>query len=73
MEKVSAKSRLFEHVAEKELLGYRVSAECWSMCAKQTRIRCLRWHLPGEAAEALLELATGGSPKLRSLPSSRAC
>jgi hypothetical protein len=58
------KARLFEHVAEEALLSYGVPTE-WLQDVRQadedTLLR-LADHLPGEAAEALLELATGGKP-----------
>ena len=58
------KARLFEHVAEEALLSYGVPAE-WLQDVRQANedtLLTLADHLPGEAAEALLELATGGRP-----------
>jgi len=58
------RARLFEHVAEEALLSYGVPAE-WLHDVRQATedtLLTLADHLPGEAAEALLELATGGKP-----------
>jgi superfamily I DNA/RNA helicase len=52
-------------VAEQELLAYGVPAE-WLpdvRVANEDTLLDLTDHLPAEAAEALLELATGGQPK----------
>lgn len=65
-EQVSPKPRLFAHVADDELLGYGVPAE-WLRDVREANedtLLQLADHLPGEAAEALLELATGGSPQV---------
>jgi len=59
------KVRLFEHVAEEALLSYGVPAE-WLPDVRQANedtLLTLADHLPSEAAEALLELATGGKPQ----------
>jgi hypothetical protein len=59
------KARLFEHVAEEALLSYGVPAE-WLPDVRQANedtLLQLADHLPSEAAEALLELATGGKPQ----------
>ena len=56
--------RIFVDVPEDELLGYGVPAE-WLDDVKQATeesVLELSEHLPAEAAEALLDLATGGSP-----------
>src|SRR6266478_3281522 len=56
--------RLFEHVAAEALLSYGVPAE-WVhdvRHANEDTLLTLADHLPSEAAEALLELATGGKP-----------
>lgn len=60
-----AKLKLFEHVAEDELLGYGVPPEWLSDVrqADEDSLLGLADHLPAEAAEALLELATGGTPQ----------
>ena len=55
---------LFAGVPDEELLGYGVPAE-WLADVKQATedtLLVLAEHLPAEAAEALLELATGGKP-----------
>jgi mRNA-degrading endonuclease RelE of RelBE toxin-antitoxin system len=63
-EQVSPKPRLFDHVADDELLGYGVPAEWLADVreANEDSLLKLADHLPSEAAEALLELATGGKP-----------
>ncbi len=63
---VPAKPRLFDHVAEETLLSYGVPVE-WLPDVRQAdddSLLELAGHLPGEAAEALLELATGGTPHI---------
>jgi len=63
-EQVSIKPRLFEHVADEELLSYGVPTE-WLADVRQANedsLLMLADHLPSEAAEAMLELATGGKP-----------
>ena len=64
-EQVSAKPRLFDHVADEEILGYGVPAEWLADVreANEDTLLTLADHLPSEAAEALLELATGGKPQ----------
>src|SRR5712692_6487469 len=60
------KVRLFEHVAEDTLLHYGVPIE-WLHDVRQANedtLLTLADHLPSEAAEALLELATGGKPHI---------
>lgn len=55
---------LFAGVPEEDLLGYGVPAE-WLAdvhTATEESLLALADHLPAEAAEALLELATGGKP-----------
>ena len=63
---------LLAHVPDEELLGYGVPAE-WLADVRQATedtVLALADHLPAEAAEALLELATGGTPhKVRPTPS----
>jgi mRNA-degrading endonuclease RelE of RelBE toxin-antitoxin system len=56
---------LFQKVSDGELLGYGVPVE-WLPDVKavdEDGLLELADHLPGEAAEALLELATGGKPR----------
>jgi len=63
---VAAKKPLFAHIAAEELLSYGVPAE-WLNDVRQVTddtLLTLADHLPGEAAEALLELATGGKPRM---------
>ena len=57
---------LFAHVAEDELLAYGVPAEWLGDVrrADEDSLLVLADHLPSEAAEALLELATGGKPQV---------
>ena len=57
---------LFANFSDEELLSYGVPDE-WLEDVKNARednLLMLVDHLPGEAAEALLELATGGKPKI---------
>lgn len=61
---VPPKPLLFAHVAEETLLGYGVPLE-WIEEVRQAdedSLLALADHLPGEAAEALLNLATGTIP-----------
>ena len=56
---------LFSRASDDELLGYGVPAE-WLVDVKKATedtLLVLADHLPAEAAEALLELATGGKPR----------
>src|SRR6266851_3063895 len=66
------KPPLFEHLSEDELLSFGVPVE-WlpdARRATEDTLLVLADHLPGEAAEALLEMATGGKPRARpSVPS----
>ena len=58
------KARLFAHVADDALLNYGVPVE-WLHDVRQANedtLLKLADYLPGEATEALLELATGGQP-----------
>jgi len=57
---------LFADKSDEELLGYGVPAE-WLNDVRQANedsLLLLADRLPGEAAEALLELATGGKPRV---------
>ena len=60
------KPPLFADKADDELLGYGVPAEWLGDVKRATEdtLLVLADHLPAEAAEALLELATGGKPRL---------
>jgi mRNA-degrading endonuclease RelE of RelBE toxin-antitoxin system len=58
------KALLFANITAEALLGYGVPAE-WLVDvqkADEDALLALTDHLPGEAAEALLQLATGGKP-----------
>ena len=60
------KPRLFAEVSDDHLLNYGVPLE-WLNDVRQANedtLLTLADHLPSEAAEALLELATGGKPKV---------
>ena len=60
------KPLLFEHIAAETLLSYGVPAE-WVddvLKANEDTLLQLADHLPSEAAEALLDLATGVTPKV---------
>ena len=62
----TASKPLFAGRKDDELLGYGVPAE-WLDDVKQATdatLLALADHLPAEAAEALLELATGGKPRV---------
>jgi len=57
---------VFAETSDDELLGYGVPAE-WILDVKKATSQTLLTltdHLPAEAAEALLELATGGKPRM---------
>ncbi len=57
---------LFSEFSDEELLSYGVPPE-WIDDVRQAneeQLLVLADHLPGEAAEALLELATGGTPQV---------
>jgi superfamily I DNA/RNA helicase/mRNA-degrading endonuclease RelE of RelBE toxin-antitoxin system len=61
-----AKRLLFKGLTDADLLAYGVPVE-WLADVKQAdedSLLTLAEHLPAEAAEALLELATGGKPKV---------
>ena len=61
-----AAAPLFANVSDDDLLGYGVPAE-WLKDVRAVNdddaLLLLTDHLPSEAAEALLELATGGTPR----------
>lgn len=56
---------IFASLSDEELLGYGVPAEWLAdvKAATEDSLLALGDHLPAEAAEALLELATGGKPQ----------
>lgn len=61
------KPPLFSQVAEEVLLGYGVPSD-WLVDVKRAdedSLLLLADHLPAEAAEALLELATGATPQIK--------
>ena len=62
----AAKPALFAKRSDDELLGYGVPAEWLAdvRLADEDGLLALADHLPNEAAEALLELATGGTPRV---------
>ena len=63
---VPAKKPLFAKISDDNLLSYGVPAE-WLHDVRQATddtLLTLADHLPSEAAEALLELATGGKPRM---------
>ncbi|NWN82197.1 MAG: UvrD-helicase domain-containing protein [Halomonas sp.] len=60
----SAKPRLFDDISDETLLSYGIPVD-WLDDVRQANedsLLELADHLPSEAAEALLELATGGTP-----------
>lgn len=63
---------LFTDIGDDELLTYGVPAEWLGdvRAATEDTLLALADHLPAEAAEALLELATGGKPRAALLPGS---
>jgi superfamily I DNA/RNA helicase len=70
VQQAPAKPLLFAHVSSDTLLGYGVPPE-WVDAIKQANedsLLVLAEHLPAEAAEALLELATGGKPEPANVP-----
>lgn len=62
---VTAKKALFAHLSGDELLSYGVPPEWLKDVREATEdsYLALADHLPSEAAEALLEIATGGKPR----------
>jgi mRNA-degrading endonuclease RelE of RelBE toxin-antitoxin system len=61
---VATKPPLFTDLSDDELLGHGVPPDWLNdvRSATEDTLLALADHLPGEAAEALLELATGGKP-----------
>ena len=64
------KPTIFDHLSDDDLLGYGVPPEWLDDVRKadEDSVLALVGHLPGEAAEALFELATGGTPAPRAVP-----
>jgi UvrD/REP helicase N-terminal domain/UvrD-like helicase C-terminal domain len=62
----AVKTPLFAQLADEDLLGYGVPLDWLDdvRSATEDTLLSLTDHLPGEAAEALLELATGGKPRI---------
>jgi mRNA-degrading endonuclease RelE of RelBE toxin-antitoxin system len=62
--------KLFESIPDDTLLGYGIPADWLTDVREATEdtLFSLADHLPTEAAEALLELATGGKPVISSSP-----
>ena len=62
----AAKPLLFANISDEDLLGYGVPAEWMDDVrgADEDSVLELAEHLPSEAAEALLELAIGGTPQI---------
>ena len=71
---VAAKPALFAHLTPLELLSYGVPEDLVPtvLQANEDSLLALADHLPGEAAEALVELATGGKPKPAPAPAPNA-
>lgn len=67
-----SKPKLFESISADELLGYGIPSEWLEdvRSATEDSLFELADHLPVEAAEALLELATGGKPDVVSAETS---
>lgn len=65
VETIEPKPRLFEHIPDSELQSYGVPPEWMDdvRAANEDTLFSLTDHLPAEAAEALLDLATGSKPK----------
>lgn len=65
VETVAPKPRLFEHIPDSELQSYGVPQEWMDdvRAANEDTLLTLAEHLPAEAAEALLDLATGTKRK----------
>ena len=63
---IQEKQKLFDNFSDEDLLSYGVPPE-WLHDVKnadEEELLILTDHLPAEAAEALLEVATGGKPRL---------
>ncbi|MFM2057828.1 MAG: ATP-dependent helicase [Pseudomonadota bacterium] len=71
---VATKPALFAHLTPLELLSYGVPQDYVPtvLLANEDSLLALADHLPGEAAEALLELATGGKPRPAPAPAANA-
>ncbi|QVL30250.1 DEAD/DEAH box helicase [Telmatocola sphagniphila] len=62
----SSKKSLFDQLPDEELLGFGVPQEWLAdvKSATEDNYLAVADHLPAEAAEALLEIATGGKPRI---------
>jgi mRNA-degrading endonuclease RelE of RelBE toxin-antitoxin system len=62
---LAEKARIFAGTSDEDLLAYGVPSEWFGDVKRATEdtLLALADHLPAEAAEALLELATGGKPR----------
>ena len=62
----ASSNALFASTSDEELLGYGVPPEWLAdvKAADEDSLLALTDHLPAEASEALLELATGGTPRV---------
>lgn len=67
VEVVAAKPLLFARMSDDELLGFGVPVEWLAdvRAADEDSLLALASHLPAEAAEALLDVATGSRPKAK--------
>src|SRR6266436_293809 len=65
--KLTEKPKLYADLSDETLLGYGVPVEWMDDVrnADEDSVLTVSEHLPAEAAEALLEIATGGKPKAR--------
>jgi mRNA-degrading endonuclease RelE of RelBE toxin-antitoxin system len=63
----AAKPKVFAQLSDEDLLGYGVPPEWLNdvRAADEETILAVATHLPAEAAEALLEIATGGKPRVQ--------
>ena len=70
VEPKAAIAPLFSHIPDEMLLSYGIPLEWLAdvKLATEDTLLALTDHLPAEASEALLELATGGTPRVPELP-----
>lgn len=69
-EQPAGKPRIFEHLSEEDLLAYGVPSDWLEDVRQATEDSLLEiaGHLPSEASEALLDLATGVIPQVPTMP-----
>lgn len=69
-ERPVGKPFIFEHLNEEELLGYGVPPDWMEDVKRATEDSLLEIadHLPSEASEALLDIATGVTPRVHAMP-----